>query len=87
MTKATVVPGPFALVTSGNTTTSYLIDGEDIQARADAAKDPYWGQGSTVLKRGLPGYGVQVEGCRYIEDVYTTAEAAERAIQRAIGGV
>ncbi|GKS87140.1 hypothetical protein AVMA1855_23330 [Acidovorax sp. SUPP1855] len=77
---ATIVPGPFAVVSSGNCTNSYMLDGDDIQARADAAMDSYWATTSQVIHRDIAGFGIQVEGSPYIAEVYTTQEAAERAL-------
>lgn len=73
-----IVKGTFALVSSGNCSTSWLIDGADIQDRANAAISSYWGNSAAVHERGVEGYGIKVEGCRYIVEVYTTLEAAER---------
>lgn len=83
MAKATVIPGPFALVSSGNVTQSYMLDGDDIQDRANAAMDKYWADSATVIKRGIEGFGIQVEGSKYIVEVYNTEEAAKRAIGQA----
>lgn len=80
MTKATIVPGPFASVSSGNCTNSWMLDGDDIQARADAAMNPHFGNHSTVGRRGVEGYGIQIEGSPYIVDVYASREVAERKL-------
>lgn len=80
MTTVTIVPGPFALVSSGNTTKSFMLDGDDIQERANAALNPYWGNSATVIKRGLQGFGTQIEGNPYIVEVYESRVAAERAL-------
>ena len=79
--RATIVSGPFAVVSSGNTARDYMLDGDDIQERAAAAFDSvYYGCEAQVYQRGINGFGVQVEGSNYVVDVYTTREAAERAL-------
>lgn len=80
MAMAKIIPGPFAVVTSGNCTRSFMLDGDDIQTRADAAMDKYWSDTATVVSRGIQGFGVQIEGSDYIVDVYTTEDAAKRAL-------
>jgi hypothetical protein len=79
--KASIIPGPFALVTSGNCTTSYMLDGDDIQERANAAMNRYWGDTAQVHKRGIPGWGILIDGHHYVVSVYTTREAAESHLQ------
>ncbi len=80
MTTATIVPGPFALVSSGNTTKSFMLDSDDIQERANAALNPYWGNSAGVIKRGIQGFGIQIEGNPYVVEVYESRAAAERAL-------
>ncbi|QTD44307.1 hypothetical protein [Ottowia testudinis] len=87
MTKsnAHIVAGPFALVSSGNCTQSWMVDGADIQERANAALDPYWGKGPVMIHdRGVTGYGIQVEGSPYVVCVYGTREIAERKLAEAL---
>jgi hypothetical protein len=57
-----------------------MLDGDDIQARADAAMNSYFGTHSTVGRRGVEGYGIQIEGSPYIVDVYASREVAERKL-------
>ncbi len=85
MSNATIVTGPFAVVSSGNVTNSYMLDGDDIQARADAAMSRYWADSSTVLQRGIEGFGIQVEGSPYVVEVYGSREVAERKLAEAQG--
>ncbi|WP_312247021.1 hypothetical protein [Stutzerimonas nitrititolerans] len=80
---ANIVKGTFAIVSRGNCSTGWLTDGADIQDRANAAISSYWGSTAAVHERGIKGYGIQVEGCRYIVEVYATLEAAERHMDRA----
>lgn len=80
---ATIVKGPFASVSSGNATQAWMVDGADIQARADAAMDKYWGETAVVYESNVDGYGIAIDGAKYIVAVYATHEAAELAISRA----
>lgn len=79
---AKIVKGPFAKVTSGNATESWMLDGDDIQDRADAAMDRHFASSAHVIERGQAGYGIQVEGSPYIAAVYLTEEAALAALNR-----
>lgn len=79
---ASILKGTFALVSSGNCSTSWLVDGDDIQVRANAAISPYWSDTAKVHERGVEGYGIQVDGCKYIVEVYETREAAEAHMVR-----
>lgn len=81
MSKATIIEGTFALVSSGNCTESYMVDGDDIQERANAAHDSYWGPKSNIIERGIEGFAVAVNGwAGYMVDLYTTRASAEAAI-------
>lgn len=83
MTKpnATIVTGPFAIVSGGNCTDRWMIDGPDLQDRANAAKDSYCGNApATIYERGIVGYGIQIEGHADVVAVYKTREQAERAL-------
>lgn len=82
MSTARIIEGTFALVSSGNCTQSWMVDGEDIQARANAALDPYWGTTATVHQRGVKGFGIDAGG-RYLAEVYLTRQAAENALDPA----
>ena len=81
MTNLTIIEGTFALITSGNCTESWMLDGDDLQERADAAMDSYWGNASKIIERGVQGFAVS-NGGEYMIDLYTTREAAERHISR-----
>lgn len=77
-----IIKGVFALVGSGNCTCSFLLDGPDVQARADAALGPHWGDSAMVFERGIPGYALSWPNKKgpYFDIVYKTRDAAEQAM-------
>ena len=77
-----IVEGVFASVTSGNCSVSWIVDGDDVQERANEAMSPYWGNKSSIIQRGVKGYAVNVVGAKYLIDIFTTREAAENFISR-----
>ena len=78
-----IVEGVFAAVTSGNCSVSWIVDGDDVQDRANKALSAYWGNKSSIVERGVKGFAVNVIGSTYLIDVFLTKEAAEQFVGRA----
>lgn len=86
----TVIRGTFALVASGNASDAWMIDGDDIQDRANEALDWYWrveGVDATIYERGVEGWGVAIDDQPYMIGLFTTEAAALRARDIAIANL
>lgn len=77
-----IVEGVFAAVTSGNCSVSWIVDGDDVQDRANKALSAYWGNRSSIIERGVKGFAVNAIGSTYLIDVFLTKEAAEQFASR-----
>ena len=77
-----IVEGVFAAVTSGNCSVSWIVDGDDVQARANKALSDYWGNKSSIVERGVKGFAVNVIGSTYLIEVLLTRGAAEQFVGR-----
>ena len=86
MTKAQIITGPLAEVYTGsNGYCEYLVDGDDIQQRADAVCDKYWlkaGRKAEIRARNLPLWGIQFSQGSKIDVVFTSLEAANRYLSQ-----
>ena len=86
-TEMNIIEGRFALVSGGNCTTQWMIDGEDFEQRAkvqwDAENAAYYGDFSPgmIYERGVAGFCL-VDENGMIREVMTTREAAERCVAR-----
>jgi len=74
-----IIEGTFAYVSTGNCTQGWMIDGDDIQARANAHLLAYYGYEveARIHQRGVTGFALIVDG-HIIIDLFQTKEAAER---------
>lgn len=80
MNEPIIIEGTFARVSAGNCSTRWLLDGDDIQARADAALDPYWGNKATIYERGFVGAAIATDAGQIVE-VFASRAAAARVAQ------
>ena len=83
MAKFEIISGEFAEVFTGNGTYGWLVEGDDVQARANANIDPYWlteGRDCPIMQRHVPGHALAVDG--EVKVMYTSREAAERGLAR-----
>lgn len=84
----TIVEGRFANVGGGNCSRWWILDGDDVQERAnalpghdidrDGRKYP-----STIFERGVIGWALQIEGVDGVQ-VYLSRRAAEAARDRIV---
>jgi hypothetical protein len=80
-TELKIIEGTFAAVSSGNCSQAWMVDGDDIQERANAALNKQYGDVATIYQRGVQGFALS-HGGKYLVGVYTTRDAAERALAR-----
>ncbi|WP_226018438.1 hypothetical protein [Novosphingobium sp. FKTRR1] len=84
MTK--IISAPLAQVyTGGNGHCEYLVDGDDLQARADAVCDKDWlaaGRQAEIRSRDLRLWGVQFSDGGRVDMVFDSLSAAERYVAR-----
>ena len=88
MTNFTILSGRFARVFTGNMTTGWLPEGDDLQSRANANIDPYWttgGRDCPVYERDVEAHAVMSETS--VVSVFTSRKAAEAAIARAMAAI
>lgn len=81
MTNASIISGKFARVFTGNMTTGWLLEGDDLQGRANANVDPYWlpaGQDCPIYERNVDGHALALDGMPVV--LYKSREAAEQAL-------
>lgn len=80
-----IISGKFAEILGRNMTSNWMVDGDDLQDRADAV----WQRGETVLggysdtatilQRGIDGVAIQYGNHPYVF-VYNSRAAAEAAL-------
>jgi|GEM_PF-2611897 len=81
-TELKVVTGLFAKVATGNATFGFIIDGDDVQERANAAYPDYFGGTGIVYERGLEGAAVFVGNNEVSRELYINKEFADRSVAR-----
>lgn len=77
-----IVHGQFALVFSGNVTKAWMVDGDDIQQRANAALNPYWGDTAKIYDQHVEGWALMADNSPYAIELYTSEMHAQRALGR-----
>lgn len=81
MTTFTILSGTFAQVFAGNGNYDWLVEGDDIQQRANANINPYWmtpGRDCPIAQRNVEGHALVADGRVVV--LYKTREHAERAL-------
>lgn len=85
---AQIVHGPLAKVYTGkNAVCDYLVEGDDLQERADAICDKFWlaaGRRAEIRERNLSLFGVRFSDNGPIYEVFTSLEAAERYVRQCV---
>jgi len=77
----TTTNGVFAEVATGNCTSGYILDGDDVQERANAQYPKSYGAPfSRVYKRGIVGFGIPTKKGFSQFYVFSTLEAAQREL-------
>ena len=73
-----IVEGTFAQVSTGNCTAGWMIDGDDIQSRANANLENVFGYAvdAAIYQRGVKGFSLMIGGS--VLDVFVTRAHAER---------
>ena len=79
-----IVEGAFAAVSAGNCTWAWMVDGDDIQERANVALGWYWSNDFTipasVHERGVRLACIQIDDQAHMLAGYSSREAAEAAL-------
>lgn len=82
-----LVVGHFALVDTGNCTQGYIIDGPNVQARANKNYPKYYGDTCHIYQRGIEGAGIVFEGEEdgiTLHGLYKNAHYAQVALDEII---
>jgi len=70
-----IVENTFAYVSTGNCTQNWMVDGDDIQDRANAHLSAYYGVEAVIHQRGVHGFALMIGD--YVIDLFNTREAAD----------
>lgn len=86
MTAYSIISGTFAEVFTGNCTSGWLPEGDDLQVRANAAGHTSDGRDCPIFRRHVPGHALVCHGAHgdtYV--LYTSLDAAMAAKAAAEG--
>lgn len=78
-----LISGRFARVFSGNCTASWMVEGDDLQARANAALGACYESDAPLYERNVEGYAVAYGDDPYVA-LFASREFAEQALARQI---
>jgi len=81
-TELKVVTGLFAKVATGNATFGFILDGDDVQERANAAYDDYYGGTGFVYELGLEGAAIFIGNNEVSRELYISEKFANESVAR-----